>query len=120
MKVSLPNLKLQDLIPIDVGRLQDNSTTDFDLYVQVGDHTVVYGNPGYHWRRDELEYLLKAGFSKLYYNKLDESKYKSFLMLNQFADVDKNLPPSERIVAIDQLATDFVKALYQEEITLPL
>ena len=36
-----------------VERLLDNSMTDFDLFVQVGSHFILYSGNGYKWQRTE-------------------------------------------------------------------
>lgn len=117
MKVSLSSIKQDELVALDVGVIKDNSSTDFDLFVKVGNHTIVYGSPGYNWRREELESLLRAGYPKLFYLSKDMGKAQTFLRLGKLGNIENHLPPQERIVVIEQIASDFVRALHEEEIT---
>lgn len=103
--------------PFSIEKIVDNSTTDFDLYVKVGDHLVLYGGNGYLWEREELSGLLASGFGYLYMNLEDIPRAMMYERLARLPQIQKELAPAERIKSIEEVGAHFTKCLYAGEIT---
>jgi len=100
-----------------VEKLIDNSTTDFDLYLRVGDHFILYGGAGYKWQRDELSQLLRGGFDRFYLNLEDLPRATMYERLARLPAVAKEQAPPERIKSIEEVGAHFTKCLYSGDIT---
>ncbi|NRA64413.1 MAG: HD domain-containing protein [Pseudobacteriovorax sp.] len=100
-----------------ITNLVDNSVTDFDLFLKLGDGIVLYASNGYHWIKEELSALIANGYSDFLTLKTDTKKANMYLQIAQIPKVEKNLPPFERIKSLEQIGSQFIKALYEGEIT---
>ena len=56
---------------ISTDTLIDNSSTDFTLYVKIGNDLINYTMPGHEWSKDELNSLVGKGFQKIWINHND-------------------------------------------------
>jgi putative nucleotidyltransferase with HDIG domain len=110
-----PGNQAFSMFPIE--KIIDNSVTDFDLFINISDHLILYGSPGYRWLKDELEGLIKHGHSHFLIRKEDTSKVKMYEQINRLPHINHNQKPKERIVSIEQVATSFVKCLYEGDLT---
>lgn len=110
-------LKEAALKEFPLEKILDNSTTDFDLFLTVSNHVVLYGSEPYKWQRRELENLLKHGYKFFLIKQEDEAKAKMYMQLAQLPLIDKNLKPAERIQSIEQVGAAFTKCLYEGDIT---
>jgi putative nucleotidyltransferase with HDIG domain len=100
-----------------VEKLIDNSTTDFDLYLKVGTHFILYGGSGYRWERDELSQLLRSGFDRFYMNLEDIPRAMMYERLARLPTVAKEQAPQQRIKSIEEVGAHFTKCLYSGDIT---
>lgn len=100
-----------------IDQILDNSKTDFDLFLNLNKHTVLYGSMGYYWVKSELEELLKSGYTHFLVKKEDESKVKMYTTINSLPKIEKKLPPNDRILQIERIGENFTKYLYEGEIT---
>ena len=100
-----------------VDRLIDNSVTDFDLFINLRDHFILYSGSGYRWSREELTHLFHAGHTSLYVRKQDVSKTMMYEAIAKLPTVRQDLSPSERIRAIEDLGAKFTQCLFEGEIT---
>lgn len=100
-----------------VDRLVDNSTTDFDLYLQINQHFILYGGSGYRWNRDELTLLLRNGYNHFYVTVADLAKARMYEQMSRLPQIEKNLAPPERIKRIEDVGQHFTRCLYDGEIT---
>jgi putative nucleotidyltransferase with HDIG domain len=100
-----------------IDRLVDNSVTDFDLYLKVNRHFILYGGAGYKWSRDELTQLLRNGYSHFFVMMADMSKAQMYEQMSRLPQIEKNLAPPERIKHIEDVGHHFTKCLYAGEIT---
>ena len=105
------------LIRFPIDRILDNSTTDFDLYLDVKGEYILYGNIGYHWLKEELDRLIHNGVDHFFVRKEDQFKIKMYDALSELPKIEKNLAPIERIKTIEQVGAAFTKCLYEGEIT---
>lgn len=55
------------MVPFRVSNLLDNSSTDFDLYIDIQGRLALYARAPYRWNRDELARLLEGGHELLYH-----------------------------------------------------
>ncbi len=117
MSYSAGVLKEVALREFPLEKILDNSTTDFDLFLTIENHVVLYGSEPYHWQRRELENLLKHGYRHFLIRSEDEAKAKMYLQLAQLPLIDKNQAPPERIQSIEQVGAAFTKCLYEGDIT---
>ena len=69
----MPVKPTKDFAFFKVDTLVDNSITDFDLFLSIEDHFILYSGNGYKWSRDELTELLK------------QPQYKPFAVEEQVA-----------------------------------
>lgn len=113
--MSSPNTN--QLIHFSVDRLMDNSTTDFDVFIRISDHLILYGASGYRWFRRELTDLLRNGVQEFLIRSEDQSRAKMYTQIHSLPAIEKNLPPAQRIINIEQIGSEFTKALYSGEIT---
>lgn len=103
--------------PFTINHIVDNSVTDFDLFLDLEGNIILYAGSGYKWLRDELEALLSNGYSDFLVLKEDEKKAHMYKELTKLPEMDKSLPPYERIKSLEQVGSQFIKCLYDGEIT---
>ena len=101
--------------PVD--GIVDNSVTDFDLFLDLSGSVVLYAGEGYKWLKEELDALMAAGYQKFLVQKTDKSKAGMYKELTKIPKIETNLPPYERIKSLEQVGSQFVKCLYDGEIT---
>lgn len=97
----------------------DNSTTDFDLYLETkaSDDLILYSGSGYHWYRDELQRLVSGGHTALYTDTKNKAKIAMYYQVNSIPQLEKNLRPSERLNRIEDIGSAFTKCLFGGEVT---
>ncbi len=117
MTIMPVELALDEFIQFPVDGITDNSTTDFELFLKISDHCVLYGGSGYKWYRRELTDLLKHGIDQFLVRPEDHARADMYRQLAKLPFVEKNLAPRERIVRIEQIGAEFTKCLYNGEIT---
>ena len=117
MNLNPSGLDYQSFKAFPIDRILDNSTTDFDLFINVSDHTVLYGTTGYHWLREELEGLLKHGHTHFLIRPEDSTKVRMYEQLSKLPGIDNGLPPHERILAIESVGALFLRCLYAGELS---
>ena len=100
-----------------VEKLIDNSTTDFDTFIQLKKHFILYSGNGYKWQREELTSLLSQGHGELYIRRQDQRKVKMYESVASLPKIEKEQAPKERINSIQQVAAKFTECLYEGEIT---
>ena len=115
--VQIAGLSEKVLLPFAIDRILDNTTTDFDLFINVSEHMVLYGANGYYWGRDELEGLLRNGHTHLLVRREDQSKVKMYEAVSHLPIINRDLAPPDRIVRIEQVAALFVRCLHEGELT---
>lgn len=101
--------------PVD--QLVDNSVTDFDLFISLENHFILYSGSGYRWNRDELTNLLRTGHLELFMNPRDSALAESYRKIAQLPTIERGLAPAERISNIEQVGMQFVKCLHGGDIT---
>jgi HD-GYP domain-containing protein (c-di-GMP phosphodiesterase class II) len=62
--------------------------------------------------------LQKSGFLVLYVRREDESNLKVYLQLAKLPQIQKSMAPQERINAIDHLGAEFLKCVYEGQLTV--
>lgn len=100
-----------------IEQILDNSSTDFDVFLNVEGHVILYGASGYRWVKDELSSLLRHGYRHFFVRAKDRAKVGMYRELTKLPKVDHSLPPQERIKSIEQVGAAFTKCLYDGEIT---
>lgn len=100
-----------------VERLVDNSVTDFDLFIQLENHFILYSGNGYKWDRQELTELLGCGHNNFFIRKGDLRKADMYRTMIQLPNIHKDLAPPERLQSIEQVGAKFIECLYEGEIT---
>lgn len=102
-------------MPVD--RLLDNSVTDFDLFVNVNEHLILYSGLGYRWTRDELQRLLAIGCDQFLIKGSDLPRAKMYEVMSKLPEIDKTKAPKERIRTIEDVGATFIKCLHEGDIT---
>jgi putative nucleotidyltransferase with HDIG domain len=77
--------------PFRIDRILDNSSTDFDLFVKVGGHFVLYSGNGYKWERDELQRLVKHGYEAMWIHPSHFDKATVYEKMARLPSIDKYL-----------------------------
>ncbi len=103
-------------IPID--RMIDNSVTDFDTFLFIRNEPILYGASGYRWVRQEIMDLQNAGYKVLLVKSNELNKVKVYEQLAKLPTIQQNASPQERINLIDHMGTEFLRCLYEGELTL--
>ncbi|MFW7378079.1 MAG: HD-GYP domain-containing protein [Oligoflexus sp.] len=97
--------------------VKDNSVTDFDVFLKLQDHVILYAGQGYRWLKEELNDLLRLGYDNFLIRNDDLRLAEMYRQVIQIPEVELNLPPKERIRSIEDVGCQFTKCLYQGEIT---
>ena len=111
------NNNSQKYLSFPIEKLVDNTITDFDLFINVSNHLILYGALGYKWEKEEMESLLQSGHKTLYIKPEDINKVKMYHELNRLPKLEKDLAPKERILSLEQVGASFTKCLYEGELT---
>jgi putative nucleotidyltransferase with HDIG domain len=114
---TMADLAKLERLPFAIDNLIDNSTTDFDLFLDVSGVSTLYAPKPYKWLRDELTRLLKEGHTTLFYSNADQSKVEVYRAINCQAPIDMNAPPRERIVSLTEAAAEMTRVLYEHPVT---
>lgn len=117
MNTALPSKPTKDFTFFKVDNLVDNSVTDFDLFLNIEDHFILYSGDGYKWNRAELTELLRHGHQSFYIRQNDMTKAQMYHSITQLPLIDKALAPPERIQSIEQIGAKFTQCLYEGELT---
>lgn len=115
--LALPHTPAKDFSMFPVEQLVDNSVTDFDLFISLRQHFILYSGNGYRWNRAELHELLGIGHKALFIRNLDLPRAKMYESLVKIPQIEKDLAPRERIQNIEQIGAKFIKCLYEGELT---
>lgn len=113
----LPNRETCVYSALSVDAILDNSETEFETFVNLGGQMVLYSGAGYKWYREELEKLLRSGFRQLFIRESDADLLGSYKMLSSLPKIVENLAPTDRIVKLEQVGAQFVKAMYNSDVT---
>jgi len=103
--------------PFAVDIVKDNSVTDFDIFLRLKDHVILYAGHGYHWFKEELGSLLLQGHGNFLVRNSDLNRAKMYQHIVNIPDIDRSLPPKERIRSIERVGCQFTQCLYEGEIT---
>lgn len=100
-----------------VDQLVDNSVTDFDLFIALEKHFILYSGSGYRWNRTELTELLHAGHQSFFIRNTDLPKAEMYRVLTKLPEIEKSQAPAERIQSIEQIGAKFTQCLYEGNLT---
>ncbi|MBF0443923.1 MAG: HD domain-containing protein [Oligoflexales bacterium] len=106
------NFNKEELLPLDVSGMKGDCVTDFDLYVEVGGHLVLYAPSPYKWTEGEIKRLIADGHLELLYEKDNEAKVKAYRKIGLIRKINEDLPPVERIKDITDVAAEFNRVLF--------
>ena len=107
----------QEFAEFKIEKLVDNSTTDFDLFINIDKHFILYSGNGYRWNRDELTELLKKGHENFYIRHRERAKADMYEVIAKIPQIEKQQAPKERIQSLEQIGAKFVQCLHEGEIT---
>ena len=100
--------------------LIDQSTTDFDLYLEVpgsAEAFTLYARGSYKWTRDELTRLLAAGHASLYYSTADRARVEAYRAVHQRVLLPVGASPSQRVISLTDTAAELTRILYQHPLS---
>ena len=116
--VSQPNtFGVKDFAQFRVDRILDNSVTDFDLFLNLENHFILYSGNGYRWNRDELTNLLAHGHESFFIRRDELFKAKMYEQVSKLPQIEKDMAPKERLKSIEQIGAQFTQFLYEGELT---
>lgn len=101
--------------PVD--QILDNSSTDFDLYVEAGGKLTLYAKSPYKWSKDELSRLLSDGHTQFLYFTADKDRVEAYRLVHQKVKIDTTSAPPLRIVNLTDAAAELTKILYNHPLT---
>ena len=101
-----------------VDKLVDNSVTDFDLFINLERHFILYSGTGYRWLRSELNDLLHSGHDQLYIRSQDLAKASMYEAIVKLPQLNRDLAPVERLQSLEQIGAKFTQCLYEGELTV--
>ncbi len=100
-----------------VDRLIDNSITDFDMFVNVGPHVILYSGHGYKWARSELTGLINSGYEHFWIRPEDSSKAAIYEKMAKLPVVSREQRPEDRLQSIQDIGATFTRYLFEGELT---
>lgn len=106
-----------DYSVLEFGSISEETLTDFDIFLEFPDSIVLYGRSGYNWLKGEVKSLVKAGYKHALIQKNDRNKAAMYAQMSRLPIVDRDLDPYQRVKAIIEIGSEFVKYLYSGEIT---
>ena len=107
----------QNLSSFSVEYILDHSVTDFDLFLNVENQLVLYGNAGYEWRKSELERLLNQGIREFLIRIEDEPKAYIYREVAKIPGIERDLSPHDRIMSIEDVGTSFIRCAHEVGLT---
>ena len=105
------------MLAFAVDRMIDNSETDFDLYLEIGDELSLYAPAPYHWLKDELGRLLAGGHISLYHFTADLPKAETYQLIHHKVVIDESQPPAKRLLDLTDAAAELTRILYHHPLT---
>ena len=115
--MGLPIVTKEELIPLSLNGMKGDTVTDFDLYINVGGHLVLYAPCPYRWTQGEIERLSGEGHGTLYFRKGNEQKVDAYQKISFIPKIDESLPPEKRLVSITDVAAEFTKVLFEHPLS---
>ena len=116
-----PHLPIADrnvrLVPFNLESVTDQCVTDFDLFINIGGHMVLYAPNPYTWSGDEVARLIQDGHHELFYHLDQAERVQVFKLLTKFRDVDEQAAPEKRVEQLMDLSQEFTKVLFQHRFT---
>ncbi len=100
-----------------VDRLIDNSVTDFDMFLNIGSHVILYSGHGYKWARAELTGLIGSGYQHFWIRPEDSPKAAIYEKMAKLPLISKQLRPEDRLQSIQDIGATFTRYLFEGEIT---
>lgn len=115
MQLTLP--KFEDLQSLALSDIAPGSVTDFDVYLVVGGHVVIYANSMYKWEEGEIARLRREGHLQVFHLKSKIQLVNAYKQISLISKIDESLSPEERINNITSVAAEFNKTLFQNELS---
>lgn len=106
-----------ELSPFPVEAILDNSTTDFDLYLEVAGGLTLYAKAPYKWALEELGRLLGEGHRSLFHLTVDQRKVEAYRRLALSIRIPENLAPDRRIMGLTDAAAELTRVLFEYPLT---
>lgn len=112
---SLKNVDKTLLEEIGIINLLTETITDFDLYLDIGGHLVLYAPAPYFWNQNELGRLSYDGYSGLFYHIKDKEKVDAYSKIsnidfNSFKNAKNN---SEKLNLVCEASSELTKAIFE-------
>lgn len=105
------------MLPLATDTIIDHSCTDFDLYIDLGEHLSLYAKAPYTWTREELTRLLESGHKTFYYSTFERDKVEVYCKIYQTIRLDTSSAPAQRIINLNDAAAELTRILYQHALT---
>ncbi len=105
------------MLTFAVEHILDNSSTDFDLYVEAGERLALYAKSPYKWSKDELSRLLGDGHKAFFYFTSDRARVEAYRLVHQKVKIDTSSAPPLRIINLTDAAAELTRILYNHPLT---
>lgn len=106
-----------ELAPLPVSVMLQDSVTDFDLFIDVGGHLLLYAPMPYQWNAVEIARLMAEGHVQLWYNHRDAGRVMAYRRVNSIGKIDPTLPPAERLLNLTDLAAELNRIMFHQAAT---
>lgn len=106
-----------EMLPFYVAGIVPKSTTDFDLYIEMGDLMTLYAKAPYQWTHDETRRLHEAGQTALFYGTRDRDLVEAYSLTHAALDLGEGLSPPERLLKVADAAAELTRILYRYKVT---
>ena len=101
--------------PVD--QILDNSSTDFDLFLEAAGGLTLYAQATYKWSKDELTRLLANGHQSLFYRQTETPRVDFYRRIHKQVQVDVLSHPRLRILNLTEAAAELTRVLYEYDVT---
>ena len=103
--------------PLAVADISDDTSTDFDLYIEVGDSLALYAAAPYKWSKAECDRLVQQGREKLYYGSADGDRVEAYRALTKLPPLPRESDPNIQIVHLTGAASELTRVLFEHPLS---
>lgn len=107
----------KELASLALKTIRSGGLTDFDLYIEIGGHMVLYAPAPYRWAQPEIDRLGQEGHQNLFYYRTDHIKVVAFQKISSIPVLNIQLAPPQRLRLVTEIAAEFNRVLFEHPLT---
>jgi putative nucleotidyltransferase with HDIG domain len=108
---------LDEMQPFAVKDISDDTSTDFDLYIQVAGELILYAASPYKWTAAESSRLQQQGHEVLYFAKVDLAKVEAYRAISAMPPLSSAEDPGTRLVDLTGAAAELTRVLFDHPLS---